>query len=80
MTEYGKGSLNCSGWGCSSKGGECRWFGVRAGEASSILTEIQEIDRANVNTCCNMTNEDDKKIKDVRAWCPHIAYFITRTN
>ncbi len=31
-----------------------------AGEVSSILTKIQEIDNASVNTCCNMTNEVDK--------------------
>lgn len=34
-----------------------------AGEVSSILTQIQERDSASVNTCCDMTNEVDKKMK-----------------
>ncbi len=51
-----------------------------AGEVSSILTQIQERDSASVNTCCDMTNEVDKKIKANEAACPHIQEFIAITN
>lgn len=53
-------------------------FGV--GDASSILAQIRGTDMANVNKCCLMTNEKDKKIKTGEGWCPHIAQFIIMTN
>lgn len=53
---------------------------VRAGETSSILVQIQGTDTANVNMCCIMTNENDKKIEAGEGWCPHTAQFITMTN
>lgn len=51
-----------------------------AGEASSILAQIRQTDMANVNMCCIMTNENDKKINAGEGWCPHFAQFITMTN
>lgn len=53
---------------------------MEAGEVSSILTQIQEIDSANVNMCCKMTNEVDKKIKAIEAACRHIQEFIAIKN
>lgn len=73
MTEYGKGSMGV----CVGEGGKLGR--AEAGEVSSILTQIQETDSANVNTC-NMTNEADKKKKADEAACPHIQEFIAITN
>lgn len=74
MTEYGNGSPGPH----VGEGGKLSR--VEAGEVSSILTQIQEIDSANVNMCCKMTNEVDKKIKAIEAACPHIQEFIAITN
>lgn len=74
MTEYGKGSLG-------PRVGQGGTLGrVEAGGVSSILTQIQEIDSANVNMCCKMTNEVDKKRKAIEAACRHIQEFIAIKN
>lgn len=73
MTEYGKGSMGL----CIGEGGK---LGREEAGEVFILMQIQETDNANVNTCCNMTNEGDKKIKADETACPHIKEFIAITN